>query len=203
MESKHEKRSWTVLVVGGGAAVGKTTAAAAVGAHYGAATLPVDAIWVALKAATTPQSHPQLHYFDPSAEELTIAPGALCERHIASAREISRAMDPVIEYLLWEGRPVVLEGAWITPAAARRWTQRYEAVRAVFIHQPREDAVLAAMLERKGAQNPAPFTKAISRVCWLFGNWVREQALAEDLPVVSAAPRATLVERALAAIRPG
>jgi predicted kinase len=203
MESKHEKRGWTVLVIGGGAAVGKTTAAAAVAAHYGATALPVDAIWVALKAVTTPQSHPQLHYFDPSAEELTIAPEALCERHIASAREISRAMDPVIEYLLWAGRPVVLEGGWITPAAARRWTQRYEAVRAVFIHQPREDAVLAAMLERKGAQNPTPFTKANSRVCWLFGNWVREQALAEDLPVVSAAPRDTLVERTLAAIRPG
>ena len=195
-------RGWTLLAIGGGAAVGKTTVAAAIAARHGASVLPVDAIWLALKAATKPQSHPQLHYFDPSAEDLALAPEALCERHIASAREISRAIDPVIEYLLREGRPVVLEGAWITPGAARRWTQQYEAVRAVFIHQPNADGVLAAMLERKDSQVPSPFTKANSRVCWLFGNWVRERALAEELPVVGSAPRATLVERALAAIRP-
>jgi 2-phosphoglycerate kinase len=170
MGSEDEERGWTLLVIGGGAAVGKTTAAAAIAARYGASVLPVDAIWLALKAVTKPKSHPQLHYFDPSAEELALAPEALCERHIASAREISRAMDPVIEYLLWEGRPVVLEGAWITPSAARRWIQQSEALQAVFIHEPEEYGVLATMLERKGSQDPTPFTKANSRVCWLSGS---------------------------------
>ena len=180
MRSDDEKRGWSLLAIGGGAALGKTSATVAIAARYGASVLPVDAMWLALKAATKPESHPQLHYFDPSAEEFALAPEALCERHIASAREISRAIDPVIEYLLWEGRPVVLEGAWITPAAARRWTQQYEAVRTVFIHEPKADGVLAAMLERQGGQDPSPFTKANSSVCWLFRNWVREQALAEE-----------------------
>ena len=58
--------SWTVLVIGGGAAVGKTTAARAVAARYGVSVLPVDALWVALKAATNPASHPELHYFRPA-----------------------------------------------------------------------------------------------------------------------------------------
>lgn len=106
--------------------MGKTTAAAAIAVRHGASVVLVDVIWMALKAATTPQSHPELHYFDPSSEELALAPESLCERHIASARAISLAMDPVIEYLLREGRPVVLEGAWITP---RRRTALDPAVR--------------------------------------------------------------------------
>lgn len=195
--------TWKVLVIGGGAAVGKTTTARAVAERYDVSVLPVDAIWFALKAATNPSSHPELHYFDPSDSELALAPERLCERHIKGAQTISQAMDPVIEYYLWERWPVVLEGAWITPAEAGRWTRQYEAVRVVFIHEPDVDEVLAGMLARSGRQNPTPRKKVLSEVCWLFGNWVREQALAEGLPVVDAPPRATLTERVLAAIHPG
>ena len=45
--------------------------------------------------------------------------------------------------------------------------------------------------------------RALSEVCWLFGNWVREQAEAEGFPVVKARPHAALAERVLAAIDPG
>ena len=187
-------------MIGGGAAVGKTTAATAVAARYGVFVLPVDAIWLALKAATNPASHPELHYFDPSDEEMFgLTPERLCERHIRSAQAISQAMDPAIEYYIWERWPVIVEGAWITPTAAARWTRQYEAVRAVFIHEPDVDEVLAAMLARSGT--PTPRKKVTSEVCWLFGNWVRDQALAEGLPVLDAPPRATLDERVLAAIR--
>ena len=160
--------------------------------------LPVDAIWFALKAATDPTSYPELHYFDPhDAEMLRLKAEYWCERHIRSAEAISQAMDPVIEYYLWERWPVIVEGAWITPAAAARWPRQYDAVRAVFIHEPDVDEVLAAMVARSGTITPRK--KVSSKVYWLFGHWVREQALAEGLPVVDAPPRGTLTERVLAA----
>ena len=90
MGSADKKRGWALLAIGGGAAVGKTIAAAAIAARYGASVLPVDAIWLALKAATNPQSHPQLHYFDPSAGELALAPEALCERHCRWSAKMGR-----------------------------------------------------------------------------------------------------------------
>lgn len=202
MFKQEEMRDWTVLVIGGGAAVGKTTTARAVAALYDVSALPVDAIWIALKTVTSSDSHPELHYFDPSDEELALTAEYLCERHIRSAEAISQAMDSVIEYYLWERWPVVLEGAWITPAVAGRWTRQYEAVRAVFIHEPDVDEVLASMLARSDRQNPTHGQRVLSEVCWLFGNWVREQALAEGLPVVDAPPRATLAERVLEAVHP-
>ena len=189
-------------MIGGSAAVGKTTAARAVAARYCVSVLPVDAFWLALKAATNSGSHPELHYFDPSDEGMFgLTAEYLCERHIKSAEAISQAMDPVIEYYLWERWPVIVEGAWITPAAARRWTRQSEAVRALFIHEPDMDEVLAAMIARSGKRNPTPRKKGkgLSEVLWLFGNWVREQALAERLPVVDTRPRTTLADRVLAA----
>ena len=204
MPPQDTTRDWTVLLIGGGAAVGKTTAATAVAVRYGASIVPVDAIWVALKAGTTPASHPELHYFDPSDEEMfELTAECLCQRHVKSAQTISQAIDPVIDNYLWERRPVVVEGAWITPAVAGRWTRQSEAVRAVFIHEPGIDKIAAAMVARSGGQDPSPRTIVASEVFWLFGNWVREQALAEGLPVVDAPPGATLAERVLAAIHRG
>ena len=191
-----------VLVIGGGAAVGKTTVAAALAASHGASVFPVDTVWLALKAATDPVSHPELHYIDPSDEELArLGAEYWCERHIESAEAISEAMDPVIEYYLWEPRPVIVEGAWITPAAAARWSRQHEDVRAVFIQEPDADEVLAAMVARSGGLTPRK--KASSKFCWLLGNWVREEALDEGVPVIEASPHTTLAERVRAAIHSG
>ena len=198
---EEEKPAWTVIVIGGGAAVGKTTVAKAVAAHYHAAILPVDTVWVALQAFTSPASHPELQ--DPAAAELTLPTEQLCERHISGAEAISQALDPVIEYYRWERWSAVLEGVWITPAAAARWARRFASLRAVFIHEPDVEEVLSAMLTRSGRRRATRRKQVLSKVCWLFGNWVRDQAEAEGLSVVEARPRATLAERVLAAIDPG
>jgi hypothetical protein len=84
------------------------------------------------------------------------------------------------------------------PAAAARWSRQHDDVRAVFIHEPDVDEILASMVARSGKLTPRK--KASSKFCWLFGNWVREQALAERLPVIDASPRATLPERVLEAV---
>ena len=191
-----------MLLICGGAAVGKTTVARVIAGRYGVSVLPVDVIWSALKVATDPASHPELHYFDPSDEDLEMTAHRLCIRHIESARAISDAMDPVIEYYLWERWPVVIEGAWLTPDLASRWTRQNGAVRAVFIHEQDMDEVLAAMLARSHSDGPTRRKKRVSEVCWLFGNWAREQALIEGLPVVDTAPHETLAERVIAAVEP-
>ncbi len=199
MSNNNEKPDWKVLLIGGGAAVGKTTVAKEIAARYGASILPVDAIWFALKAGTDPADYPAFHYFEPPDEEVCgLPPEVLCERHVKSAEAISETMSAVLEFYLWEQSPAVIEETWITPAAAARWMRRFEGVRAVFIHEPDAGQVLAAMLARAGRDTPR--RRVTSKVFWLFGNWVREQALAEGMPVVDAPPRTTMTERVLAAI---
>ena len=64
----------------------------------------------------------------------------------------------------------------------------------MFIHE-RED-LRTYLLSR-----PDQLTEHRGETFWLFGNWVREQALLNGLPVVDAHPRASLAERVLAAVQ--
>ena len=193
--SEENRPSWKVLLLGGAANVGKTATARHLAARCGVSVLPADAIWYALKAATDPTSYPELHYFDPpDSEWRRLSAKYWCERHIESAKAISLAMDPVIEYYLSERWPVIIEGAWITPADAARWSRKYEDLQGVFIHEPED---LRAYLLSRGGQLPDHRGETF----WLFGNWVREQALANGLAVVNVYPRASLADRVLAAAR--
>ena len=188
---------WKVLLLGGAANVGKTTTAREVAVRCGVSVLPIDAIWLALKAATDPTSYPELHYFDPPDPEWRDHSAEYwCDRHIESAKAISSAMDPVIEYYRSEQWPVIVEGAWITPMDAARWSRQYEGLRAVFIHEPEE---LGAYLLSRGMSKEGQLRDHRGETFWLFGNWVREQALANGLAVVNVHPRDTLAERVLKA----
>ncbi len=191
--SGENRPSWSVLLLGGAANVGKTTTARNLAVRCGASVLPADVIWYALKTATDPTSYPELHYFDPpDSEWRRFRAEYWCERHVRSAKAISLAMDPVIEYYVTERWPVIVEGAWITPADAARWSRQYEGVRAVFIQEPED--LRAYLLSRRDR-----LTDHRGETFWLFGNWVREQALVNGLPVVNVHPRASLAERVLAA----
>ena len=193
--SEENGPGWSVLLLGGAANVGKSTTARDLAVRCGASVLPVDAIWYALKAATDPAVYPELHYFDPpDSEWRRFGAEYWCERHIRSAEAISLAMDPVIEYYLEERWPVIVEGAWITPADVARWSRQYEGLQAVFIHEPED---LRAYLLSRWDQ----LTQHRGETFWLFGNWVREQALANGLAVVNVHPRTSLAERVLAAAR--
>ena len=184
--SEDNRPSWSVLLLGGAANVGKSTAARDLAERFGASVLPVDAFWYALKATTDPKVYPELHYFDPpDSDWRRLGAEYWCERHIRSAEAISSAMDPVIEYYVSERWPVIVERAWITPADVARWSRQYESLRAVFIHEP-EDLVTYLLSRRD------QLIEHRGETFWLFGNWVREQALANGLAVVNVHPRAYL-----------
>ena len=195
--SNQLKHNWQALVIGGAAGVGKTTVARELAERCGATVLPTDAIWIALKAATDPSSYPELHRFDPPDDEWrNQRPEYWLERHIESADAISQAMDPAVEYYMWERWSVIIEGTWIAPAAAARWTRRYEGLRAVYIHEPED---LRTYLQARGISKDGRVRDHRGETFWHIGNWMREQAMAGGLPVVDVHPRETLAERVLEA----
>jgi 2-phosphoglycerate kinase len=132
-----------------------------------------------------------------------LGPDFLCARHIESAEAQTPALEAFIDWEMKEGHRMLLEGAWITPEAAARRCETSPATRAVFIYEPDEDEVMASMVARQKRDHPSERQMRLAAMAWRYGNWIRDGARENGLPVVDARPRATLVDRILVAAEQG
>ncbi|TMG71661.1 MAG: hypothetical protein E6H81_02720 [Chloroflexi bacterium] len=197
--------TWTVLLIGGPAATRKTSVAKTIAARCGTEVLQADDVWLALQRAIDPDTRPTLHFFaretvwDRPIEELVTAMRVLAD-------EVSAALEPVTAHHLRVRDRIVIEGVWITPAFAARKAfggSTYDgAVRSVFIDERDQTAIRDVMLARgRGIQEWLPRRQtAMVRMQAGYGEWLREAASAQGLPLVAARPVETLVDRVLTAV---
>jgi 2-phosphoglycerate kinase len=192
-------KKWRALLLGGSTAAGKSTTGAMVAKELGVACLSADSVWKALMAATTVETHPSFHHFEPPPEVMAKGPEHLAGLHIAAAEGMTSALEAFIDWELHEKNRFVFQGAWITPELAARKCAKSEDVRAVFVIEPEEKEILAAMLERSGRTEPLPRQLSISAMADRYGRWLEEETQRLGLPTVEARPRGTLVERIIEA----
>ena len=192
-----------LFLLGGATASGKSTSGAALARRLGLSCVSADSLWKALMSVTSPESHPPFHYFEPTEEEWLRGPDFLCSRHIECAQAMTPALDAFIGWELHDGHPHLIEGAWITPEMARRRCDASPGAQAAFIHEPDQEAIVTAMMERQRRDSPSERQLRLSAMAWHYGNWIREGALEYGLPVVEARPRDTLVDRIILAAEQG
>jgi 2-phosphoglycerate kinase len=181
---------WFVLLIGGSSGVGKTTVAPAVARRLGAAWLMIDDLRLALERSGVPIP-------DSTRVEGIAAPNGL----VAVGEAVAPAIDVVIENHVDQRIPVVIEGDGILRSLLERDPVRVRAtggrVRAVFLHEPDPDALLADLVAR-GADGWREDLAWYARRSALHGEWLRAEAARRGLPVVTARPRETLADRILA-----
>ncbi|MFG3223882.1 AAA family ATPase [Kitasatospora sp. NPDC048194] len=215
MHSDHSP--WDVLLIGGASGLGKSRAAAALAARHGAFTVEFDDVVAALQAATTPATHPGLHHFDAQGDELHApddptdsrtgsaeeSPDAqrVLELQIATAHALDEALLGVVRNRLTVDVPAVIEGDYLTPAAAARCAaeagRRGRRVRAVFLHEHDPARISANYADREPDLGPQPERAEVSA---RYSAWLADQARAHGLPVVDCRPYATLARRLAAAL---
>jgi 2-phosphoglycerate kinase len=191
--------TWKLLLLGGATASGKSTSGTKIARRLGVSCLSVDSLWLALKRATTPLTHPALYHFEPVDEVVAKGPEALWLLHIETANALTEPLEEFIAREIKEGHDLVVEGAWIKPALAARRTSASNGARAVFIYEPEPDQVLAAMMSRQSVAEPTKRQLWLAPMAWLYGNWLKGEAARLGLPLVAARPRETLAERVLKA----
>ena len=111
-----------VIVIGGAPFAGKTTLAKRLAAQRGYALVAIDDLGTALRALTTPQSHPALHPmagWDYRAYYVAHPPPTLIEHSRREQQALWPAIAAVIHaHLQWAG-PVILEGWQLDPERVR------------------------------------------------------------------------------------
>jgi 2-phosphoglycerate kinase len=197
-------RSWTVLLVGGNAGSGKTTASRAAALSVGVPLTQVDDVRLALQAATSPRSHRALHAFvtDPNVWQRPTP--ELLELFLSVGRAVAAALEPVIAHHAYSDLPLILEGDGLLPRFARQGVYagyRTDRIRAVFLVESDEDELWGRAVARgRGFTERSPAEQAAEiRLSVAFASWLTREAEEFGLPVIPSRPVDTAVQRVLAA----
>jgi 2-phosphoglycerate kinase len=194
-------RPWQVLLLGGASGTGKTAVSYRLAQHFGIGLTEVDDFQVLLERMTTPEQQPALHFWrtHPAPDQLSAQ--EIFEQGLTVGQAMAPGLEAVIANHLESQTPVILEGDFIHPFLAAQpafaGIPNDGQVRAIFLHEPDEQQLLANFLLREPAAGPQP-TRA--RVSWLYGQWLRREAEQLGLPALPARPWDTLFERLLAAL---
>jgi 2-phosphoglycerate kinase len=195
---------WTVLLVGGPAAVGKTSAAKRIATVCGASLLQVDDVCLALQRAIDPADSPLLHTFaSPEVWGRPVAELVALRRELAAL--VSSSLEFVVANHLAHDDRVVVEGVWITPEFMSR-TSYAESIagdrrRAVVLFEDDSNRIRASFSTRRGfEERPAGYRDARTALEVAYARWLRTQALMRKVPIVEARPVGHLAERILAVL---
>jgi 2-phosphoglycerate kinase len=196
---------WTVLLIGGASATGKSTLAESLAHRFNASYIDADLFWIVLNAVVSAEVEPVLHLFESdSVWELPV--DELVSRYFAVSKYICRAIEPLIAHHDIIGRRAVIEGCWLLPVLATQgvYANRHVAgVRALFLHEPKANEVEERIMGRTSgwlrSMTPTARRNHIE-MQQRFGDAVKRQAEALSFPVLESQPFDTLIERALTAL---
>ncbi len=190
-----------IYLIGGAAGAGKTTVAAMLAKRLGISWLQADSTWLALKAASTMESHPELRFF-PELQGSGIAFEAFDARFEQGSATVCAALDTVLKHEL-EGRRegLVLEGTWLTAGWMAGAPTRFSGAdcRAIVLFESDPQAVLDALRSRSPGREPTPSALNVADWAWRIGLRLANEATAAGIAVVTSRPRDSLLERVVKA----
>lgn len=203
---KH-RPTWNVLLIGGSSGTGKTSAAKAIAHRFGVECAQLDDFRLVLEAMITPSQQPELHILNNAQLEDDRSPQDMCQKLVDVAGVMSKAIESAIAHHVATEQALIIEGDGLLPGLA---TQKHfhnlavqpQQVRFVLLYEPDETAILANMKGRKRGidQRSEALQRKQARAGWLYGEWLRREALRHSVPIVESAPWQTLTERIIGAI---
>lgn len=130
----NRNRNWTVLFIGGASGMGKSSVAYELARVYNVNVIEVDDIFQAVKAMTTTESLPAIHYWSTGINWMDMG----VEGNIKWLMDVSKEMIPALKSIvnnhIEDDVPVIIEGDFIDP----EFTASFEnpKVKAVYIYEP-------------------------------------------------------------------
>ena len=199
--------TWKVLLIGGHSGTGKSIVARCLAARFGVGLAQVDDFRLVLERMSTPEQQPTLHALLDIVSRQDASPEAVRDALIKVARTVSYALEIVVAHHVATTTAMILEGDGILPAfAAQRVFADLDvedSVRAVFLVEEDERQLYRNAIERRRGFEllSADHQRRCVRRSWLHGQWLRQEALRYDVPIVTPRPWETLEERIISVIQ--
>ena len=189
---------WKVLLIGGSSGVGKTVTARQLANYLSISLLLLDDVRLALQAATTPETHPDLHIFLHYSTEQWRESASIYRDWITVGKAMLEPLKAVIHHhiLVPDVGRIIVEGDGILPMVSELDFDP-EDVRAVFVFEQEEQQLLDNLRRRgRGFQEwGISEQEGFAHASWLYGQWLAQEAGKRGVPVLPARPHQTLLER--------
>ncbi|MFB7917962.1 AAA family ATPase [Streptomyces sp. NPDC056061] len=188
--------SWDIALIGGASGIGKSRLAAQLAAERHAFVVEFDDVVSAVEAMTTAEHHPAVHHFDDIPDVSRLPTDQVLDLQIATARALEPAVLGVVRNRLTVDVPAVIEGDYLTPAAAamavRESNGSGRRVRVVFLHEDDPEQITANYASREPGSGEQRHRAQVSAD---YSRWLADAAVRHGLPVAECRPWDTLAAR--------
>ena len=201
MYSKQNRsHNWKVLLIGGSSGVGKTVVARELATYLSLSLLLLDDVRLALQQATTNETNPQLHVFLNYETEQWRHSESIFADWITVGQAMVKPLNAIINHhiIVPEVGAIIIEGDGILPLVTNQFLEPKE-VCTVFIVEQDEKQLLHNLQSRGRGFNDGDKMQqeGFAHASWLYGQWLAQEAIKLEMPVIDAQPQATLFERLL------
>ncbi|MGG3452813.1 hypothetical protein [Paenibacillus rhizolycopersici] len=184
-------RNWTVLFIGGASGIGKSSIAYEIARFYGVNVLEVDDVHLSVKAVTTKENFPAIHYWDSGVDWKEIG----VDGNVNWLIEVSKEMSPVLKELanrhIEDQLPVIIEGDFIHPELTLSFD--HPEVKSIFVHEPDRNQIVQNYLAREGGE----LQHFRAEVSIAYGDWIADTCKRNGIKWIESRPWNTVLSRAL------
>lgn len=184
-----ENRNWTVLLIGGASGIGKSCVAYALAKRYMVNVMEVDDVCQAIKAVTTKDQLPAVHYWSSGIDWMDVGVMGNVKWLTDVSRELIPGLTAIVDNHLEGDIPVIIEGDFMHPEFAASFN--HPKIKKVFIHETEKDQVVRNYLAREGG-DPQDYRAEISIE---YSASLAEQCEKLGIPVVKARPFDSVTDR--------
>ncbi len=189
---------WTVLLIGGSSATGKSYLARQLVLYYQIPLMEVDDIRIALQQIVDREKHPDLFYFLDHPDYLEANdPSQLVNKLVNVAKGLWPALNELITKHILCDEPVIFEGDGILPELLAH--RDLAKVKAVFLRDTKDNLSVTDVHRQRGNYTGEGTDKQ-AEFSFQFGCELDKQAKYAHFPVIQTAPQETLYERVLTAL---
>lgn len=183
------KNKWNVLLVGGSSGIGKTRLTKALAKAYKAKRIEADDICCAVKAMTSADSYPAIHYWFGDIDWRNIGVHDNVEWLCKVSKELSNGLKAIVDSHIEEESPIIIEGDFISVEFAASFDN--PNVKTIYVYEPDETQIVNNYLRREGGK-PQQFRASISAE---YGKKLKIDCYKYGINMVESRPWNTLIDR--------
>jgi len=184
-------RNWTVLFIGGASGTGKSTLAYELANFYGVNVMEVDDICQALKAMTTGDILPAIHYWSTGINWMDIGVKGNVNWLIDVSKEIIPGLKAIVDRHIEDKVPLIIEGDFVYPEFTLSFGN--SEVKSIFIHEPDKDQLLQNFFAREGGD----LQHYRADISIAYGDWIKNACKELGIKFIESRPWVDLLSRAI------